>query len=169
MRGVLPEAVRRRPDKADLSHGLSHALRQNARCDVDLLLRQCEPDAAGFVDMAYLETLVGRFMARRTTGHEDVVLWRMLSLALWLTRNRRAVTAGAAGHAAALVWPRRGSSAGTAERRREMLKGKRPYAVPAATRIGTVSELTENCNLPLNSDILGGAANTSCPPGVPGS
>ncbi len=50
-----------------------------------------------------------------------------------------------------------------------MLKGKRPYAAPAATRIGTVSELTEACTLPLNSDVFGGAANTSCPIGPPGS
>ena len=48
-----------------------------------------------------------------------------------------------------------------------MPKGKLPYAPPAATRIGTVSELTENCSIPVFSDVLNGQAGTACPPGTP--
>ena len=95
MRGVLPEAIRTRPDKADLTHGLNHALRRNAPCDIALVLGALDDDVSRFIDLPQLERSVSSFMAGRTTTPQDVLMWRKLSLALWLRRNRGAATAGA--------------------------------------------------------------------------
>jgi asparagine synthase (glutamine-hydrolysing) len=93
MAGILPDEIRRRPDKSNMEHGFNHALRTHARARLGSDLWKGER-IARYLDPAVCAELQHRFMTgAEMTEEEGLRFWRSASLALWLAGSDRAYVA----------------------------------------------------------------------------
>jgi asparagine synthase (glutamine-hydrolysing) len=86
MAGILPDEIRWRRDKGDLSYGFHHAL---LRGDTNVLDEICSDRYGGigdFVDLARLRKTFLRYRAK-PNNLDGVVLWRVVVIARWLRRS----------------------------------------------------------------------------------
>jgi asparagine synthase (glutamine-hydrolysing) len=85
MEGILPPSIQWREDKADLRPGWAHAYRARQGGRVAALLAEPGPTVERYIDGGRLRLLHQRFLAGTATPHEERMMWRALSLALWLS------------------------------------------------------------------------------------
>lgn len=85
MEGILPPSIQWRSTKANLRHGWKYALRSDRSGRIESLLREPGPVVEHYLDLDRVRTLHDRFVSGDSDTSEDIVLWRALSLALWLT------------------------------------------------------------------------------------
>jgi len=93
MAGILPEAIRRRPGKADLHPSFVHGLRTFER---ELLARVIvrQPERlAPFVNTTNLRAMYERFLVGRATPAEINGMWRAVCLGAWLARTETGLLA----------------------------------------------------------------------------
>ena len=85
MQGILPEAIRWRPDKTNLHPGWARAWRSTENGRIEALMANPRPIVTRYLDTARVLDLHRRFMAGNTDESQELALWRALSLALWLS------------------------------------------------------------------------------------
>ena len=85
MGDTLPDAVRNRRDKADLSHSFFHGLRHLAQGRIGKTVASEPAELSQWIAPGYLTHLNQRFQHGQANDEERLRFWRLLSLALWLT------------------------------------------------------------------------------------
>jgi asparagine synthase (glutamine-hydrolysing) len=97
MKGLLPEKVRWRPQKSNIGPSFDHGLLKYETDRLTAMVRDNTGDVARFVDLDVLEEALGNFASGQIKQGQALLLWRALSLALWLEQNRRCDGASANG------------------------------------------------------------------------
>jgi asparagine synthase (glutamine-hydrolysing) len=83
--GILPEEIRWRPGKANLTPAFDYGLRTYDAGIIEEILDT--PGAlADYLDIAALRSMYGRYLAKGA-GEEGYSLWRAASMALWLRQR----------------------------------------------------------------------------------
>jgi asparagine synthase (glutamine-hydrolysing) len=88
LKGILPEPIRMRSSKADHSHGFREGLVKFERDRLEALHRERPGGLDRFVQPAFLERVGGTFDAGPPGVFAKQVLWRSLTLGLWLEHER---------------------------------------------------------------------------------
>lgn len=84
MEGVLPSKIQRRGGKSNLGANFSHGLRLGQE-KLDRVIQSDLAAIEDYVDLASLRSLYQRFSSSQEIAHGDyLLLWKSLSLALWL-------------------------------------------------------------------------------------
>ena len=103
LRGILPEAVRLRGDKAENSAAVTKALQTRDAPYVEQTIETAQADLSPYVDMAAFGETYRRY--RRLGNRQDEMLvWQAIILAIWLRnesvgRSRLGVAGARGGHA----------------------------------------------------------------------
>ena len=92
MNGILPEKVRWRLDKSDLSAGLYYALRTHGRGSMESVANSSERSLAEFIKPSYVAETYPRFLAGTLSKFPEFYYWRVLVLALWLMGREQGST-----------------------------------------------------------------------------
>jgi asparagine synthase (glutamine-hydrolysing) len=85
MEGTLPRKVQWRATKSNVSHGWRYAMRTHGREDLNTILSRVDPQAEQWIDVSRLRKLSSQFMKGCVSVSEELVFWRALTLALWLS------------------------------------------------------------------------------------
>jgi len=85
MQGILPPEIQWRTGKADLHHGRASAWRSSQDGRIEAILSEPNPTLMRYLDRERVRELHDRFLRGETDHDEGLVLWRALSLALWLS------------------------------------------------------------------------------------
>jgi asparagine synthase (glutamine-hydrolysing) len=84
LKGILPPEIEWRSGKSNLGPGFRHGFFTFERQRVELMLSQKFKDTAHYTDLASLQTACEKFMVKKTSGEEEVQIWKSLTLSLWL-------------------------------------------------------------------------------------
>lgn len=85
MDGILPTTIQWRKGKTDLHDGWASAWRANQNGRIESMLQQPGPSVERYLETERVRELYARFLRGETDPEEEHVLWRVLSLALWLS------------------------------------------------------------------------------------
>lgn len=88
MKGILPPAIRRRGDKSNLEYGLNAGWRRYEGRRLQELVSSRDGEAAGFIDGRFFREAYDRFEAHEASEADRLMLWRMMTLSLWLQLRR---------------------------------------------------------------------------------
>ncbi|HEU4751802.1 MAG TPA: asparagine synthase-related protein, partial [Armatimonadota bacterium] len=86
LRGLLPEPVRTRPDKADLSPNFVRNLLLFERERIESCIRDDVGGLSRYVDLSRLRGSYLRYAAR-ASGWDGLTVWKAVTLALWLEQT----------------------------------------------------------------------------------
>ena len=84
LRGILPPEIEWRGGKSNLAPGFRHGFFTFERQRVELMLSKKFRDIAHYVDLASLKTACEKFVVQKTSGEEEIQIWKSLTLGLWL-------------------------------------------------------------------------------------
>jgi asparagine synthase (glutamine-hydrolysing) len=87
MDGILPESIQWRGGKADLSTSFLEGLLTFERERLERLLAAPPPLLQEYVDLGALQQIYRRFTQRKASRDEAGLMWRAVSLALWLQQT----------------------------------------------------------------------------------
>ncbi len=87
MTDVLPEEVQWRGKKADISPSFLYGFRRYGRQAIEELIRQDVGEVGRYVNLEFFRDVGRRFLDGTEQGDRAVMLWRALTLALWLARK----------------------------------------------------------------------------------
>ena len=91
MRDTLPDAIRNRNTKGNLSHALYHSLRSHASPGLHGFMQDRLPIAADYIDVGAVRDLHRRFRDGGAPGQACMTLWQAVVLVRWLEREQEAV------------------------------------------------------------------------------
>ena len=94
MEGILPEGIRWRPGKSDVSVGFYHSLRSLAGDKLEQVVASDDSELARFVDPKFVRSTYPKFMNGTVTTSDELYFWRAFSLALWVMGRRGAADVG---------------------------------------------------------------------------
>jgi asparagine synthase (glutamine-hydrolysing) len=86
MGGVLPDAVRWRTHKADLSPNFRRTLFERDRVVLDDVIARDPGVIADYVDVAALREAYARCLSARASDDDELSVFSAVTLALWLRR-----------------------------------------------------------------------------------
>jgi asparagine synthase (glutamine-hydrolysing) len=102
MEGILPEKIRWRPGKSDVSIGFRHALRSLETDRVEAVRRAAHGELSRFVDPSFFMSSLQLFMTGKDVSmSQELYFWRAFSLALWLMGRSGAGTVDGGSHSRA--------------------------------------------------------------------
>lgn len=84
MKGVLPEKVRLRHGKSNVSVGLYYALRSHGKDSVIRVERSADGALAEYIRPSFVNEMSPRFLAGTVSKSEEFYYWRVLAFALWV-------------------------------------------------------------------------------------
>jgi asparagine synthase (glutamine-hydrolysing) len=88
MKGILPEDVRWRPDKADLSPNFMRQIREHDRDLIEEVVLKNPDVIEAYVDIDALRRVYDRYLARQMSEGDALALYRAVVLGLWLQRAK---------------------------------------------------------------------------------
>jgi asparagine synthase (glutamine-hydrolysing) len=98
MEGILPERIRWRPGKSDISVGFHHALRSLAGDKLEQVVACGQGELAGFIDPQFITSTYPKFMNGSASKSDELYFWRSFSLALWVMGRRGAADVDGGSH-----------------------------------------------------------------------
>jgi asparagine synthase (glutamine-hydrolysing) len=101
MQGILPEKIRWRAGKANVSIGFRLALQTLGTRKVEEVMKSTNAELGRFVNTGFLRDTLPRFMADEVSMQEEVRFWKVFSLALWLMGRSGAENVGDGSHSIA--------------------------------------------------------------------
>jgi asparagine synthase (glutamine-hydrolysing) len=84
MEGILPKKIQWRGGKSNLGPGFKYALLAFEQERLRQVLAEDFGQIGAFCDRAFLQKACERYVAQEASGGEALLLWRAVSLALWL-------------------------------------------------------------------------------------
>jgi asparagine synthase (glutamine-hydrolysing) len=91
MEGILPERIRWRRRKSDVSVGFYHALRSLAGDTLERVAASADGELAGIIDPKFFTSTYSSFMNGTVSKSDELYFWRAFSLALWVMGRSGAV------------------------------------------------------------------------------
>jgi asparagine synthase (glutamine-hydrolysing) len=88
MNGILPPEIQWRGGKSDLGPGFDYGLRTFERSRLEMLFFHESDIIENYLDISAIRTAYHRFVAGNATDGEGLLMWRAVSLALWLQREK---------------------------------------------------------------------------------
>jgi asparagine synthase (glutamine-hydrolysing) len=88
MEGIMPKEVQWRHGKTDHSKSFNHGLIAFERECLDEVILKHPEIIENYVNLAALQEAYERFLTGKATGDEEVTIWNVLSLALWLHKTQ---------------------------------------------------------------------------------
>lgn len=92
LKGILPPEIEWRSGKSNLGPGFRHGFFTFERQRVESMLSQQFKDTAHYTDLASLKTACEKFMVQKTSGEEEIQIWKSLTLGLWLQNWKKKTT-----------------------------------------------------------------------------
>jgi asparagine synthase (glutamine-hydrolysing) len=86
LEGILPEEIRWRGGKTDLSHNFNAKFLEYERPLIEEILREAPGGLDRYVNLEVARAAYQRYREGRTNDGEAITVWKAVSLALWLQR-----------------------------------------------------------------------------------
>ncbi len=86
LKGILPPEIEWRGGKSNLGPNFSHGLFTFERQRIKSLLDENSESIAHYADLKVLREAYERFLTRQASGDEEMHLWKVLTLGLWLEK-----------------------------------------------------------------------------------